>query len=50
LAGILFEVKPTDPASFMGAAAILGCVAVAACYPPALRAARLDAVTALREE
>jgi putative ABC transport system permease protein len=50
LTGILFEVKPTDPASFIGAAVILGCVAIAACYPPARRAARLDAVTALREE
>ncbi len=50
LAGMLFEVKPTDPASFASAAAILIIVAMGACYLPARRAARLDPVAALRED
>jgi putative ABC transport system permease protein len=50
LSGILFGVKPTDPASFLAAAGLLAAVAIAACTLPAVRAARLDPVTALREE
>jgi predicted permease len=50
LAAMLFQVKPTDAASFASAAGILFLVAVVACYLPARRAARLDPITALREE
>jgi putative ABC transport system permease protein len=50
LAGMLFGVKSTDPASFAMAAGILATVAVAASYLPARRAARLDPVAALREQ
>jgi ABC-type antimicrobial peptide transport system permease subunit len=50
LSGVLFGVRPTDPASFLTAAALLAAVAVAACWLPARRAARLDPVAALREE
>jgi ABC-type antimicrobial peptide transport system permease subunit len=50
LAGMLFEVKPTDPISFAGAAAILVTVAIGACYLPARRAGKLDPVAALHED
>ncbi len=50
LSGMLFEVKPTDPASFATAAGILLAVAMGACYLPARRAAQLDPLSALREE
>jgi putative ABC transport system permease protein len=50
LESMLYGVRPLDPPTFAAAAAILTLVAVAACYLPARRAARLDPVTALAEE
>jgi predicted permease len=50
LSGMLFGVKPIDPASFLAAIAILICAAIAACYFPARRAASLDPVAALRQD
>jgi len=50
MSGLLFGVAPTDPATFIGAAAILAVVAVLASWIPARRAARVDPVTALRAE
>ena len=48
LSSLLFAVKPTDPLTFAGVAAILAFTALLACYVPAHRAMRLDPLDALR--
>jgi len=50
LANQLFDVRPTDPLTFALVALALTLLALAACAIPALRAARLDPVEALRDE
>jgi len=50
IAGMLFGVKPWDPLTFSVVAVFLLVVAMAACMFPALRATRIDPVTALRSE
>jgi predicted permease len=50
VASMLFEVKPGDPATYLGVAALLGAVSLAACYIPARRAARVDPASALRQD
>ncbi len=47
-AGLLFEVTPTDGATFVTVAVVLAGVALAAAWWPARRASRIDPVTALR--
>jgi len=50
LGKFLFEVKPTDPATFVSAAAILAFTGIIAGLLPARRATRVDPVVALRWE
>jgi putative ABC transport system permease protein len=47
---LLFDVKPNDPATFAAVAAALTVTALLASWIPALRAARVDPLTALRYE
>jgi putative ABC transport system permease protein len=47
---LLYEVSPTDPATFAAVAAVLALATLLASYLPARRAARLDPATVLREE
>ena len=50
LASLLFEVTPTDPATYLGVAALFVLVALAAVAVPARRASRVDPLVALRYE
>jgi putative ABC transport system permease protein len=50
IASMLVDVKPTDPVTFAAVAVLFMLIAVLASWLPALRAARLDPTTALRQE
>jgi predicted permease len=50
MSSVLFDVKPTDPLTFVAVAAVLGTVAFLASYLPARRAMRVDPMVALRHE
>ena len=50
LTGLLFQVRPTDPLTFLGTALVLVVAAAGATLVPALRAVRTDPAHALRSE
>jgi len=50
MAGLLYGVRPADPATLAAVALLLGGIALAACYIPARRATAVDPVIALRCE
>jgi len=50
LSTLLYEVRPTDPATFVVVPLLLAGVALLACYIPAWRAMRVDPMVSLRHE
>jgi predicted permease len=50
LQSMLYGISSSDPAVFAAVTALLGSIALAACFIPAMRASRVDPLIALREE
>jgi len=50
MSGMLFGVKPFDPATFVSVSVLLSLVALFACYMPARKAMKVDPMEALRQQ
>jgi putative ABC transport system permease protein len=50
MSGLLYGVRPADPATYAAVSVLLALVAVLACWLPARRASRLDPTVALRAD
>jgi len=50
LSGLLYGIKPGDPATFAAISLFLAAVALVSCYLPARRAASIDPMKSLRTE
>ena len=50
MSSFIYGIKPTDPVTFLAVAAVLAMVALCATVIPALRAIKVDPMTALRYE
>jgi predicted permease len=48
--GLLFGVAPHDPVTLIGVTVLMAAVGIAACWVPAIRAARIDPAAALRAQ
>jgi ABC-type antimicrobial peptide transport system permease subunit len=48
MTGLLYQVSPNDPATFLGVAALLLTTALAACAVPAYRGTRVDPLVTMR--
>jgi ABC-type antimicrobial peptide transport system permease subunit len=46
--GLLFGVAPHDPTTFIAVAVMMAAIGIAACWIPALRAARIDPAITMR--
>ena len=49
IASLLYSVRPEDPVSFVAAATVLATAAILASFYPAMRASRVDPMSALRQ-